>query len=68
MISNLSDRGRVSQEGRISENQYNVGRIRKNLLVFILVSEGFVDAFCDGFAVEDEAFCDGRLWINKSTK
>lgn len=67
MISNLPDRGHVSQEGRISENQYNVGRTRENLLVFILVPEGFVDALCDGFAVEDEAFCDGRLWNNKST-
>ncbi len=35
--------------------------------VFILISEGFVDAFGDGLAVEDEAFCDRRLWIKVQT-
>lgn len=35
-------------------------------LVFILVSEGFVDAFSDGLTVEDEAFCDWRLWSKRS--
>lgn len=33
--------------------------------VLILVSEGLVDAFCDGLAVQDEAFGDGRLGIKK---
>ncbi len=35
-------------------------------LVLILVSEGLVDAFCDGLAVEDEAFGDRRLWIEEN--
>lgn len=33
------------------------------LLVLILIFESFVDAICDGFAVENEAFCNWRLWI-----
>lgn len=32
-------------------------------LVLILVSEGLLDSFCDGLAMEDEAFGDRRLWI-----
>lgn len=35
-------------------------------LVFILVSEGFVNTFGDWLAVEDEAFCDRRLQIRKT--
>lgn len=73
MISNLSNRGWVSsgnsragQEERlhfydISDYQ-NVAKIS---LVLILVSEGFVDTFCDGLAMDDEAFCDRRLWIRE---
>lgn len=38
-----------------------------NSLVLVLVLEGFVDAFRDGLAVEDEAFCDRRLWIYYKT-
>jgi len=33
------------------------------LLVFVLVFESFVNLFCDGLAVKDEAFCDRWLWI-----
>lgn len=38
-------------------------------LVLILISECFVNTFCDGLAVEDEAFRDRRLRIKiKSTE
>lgn len=38
-----------------------------NSLVLVLVFEGFVDAFRDGLAIEDEAFRDRRLWIYHET-
>lgn len=39
---------------------------KKHSLVFILVSECFVNPFCNGFAVKDQAFCDRWLYIKKT--
>lgn len=37
--------------------------VLEDLLVLVLVLEGFLNALCDRLAVEDEAFCDRGLWI-----
>lgn len=34
-------------------------------LVFVLIFESFMNLLCDGFAVKDQAFSDGRLEIIK---
>lgn len=73
MISNLSNRGRVSSSNSRAGQEEHLNlyymsdrqNVAKILLVLILVSEGFVDTFCDGLAMEDEAFCDRRLWIRE---
>lgn len=38
----------------------------RDSLVLVLIFEGFMDALCDGFAVEDEAFGDWRLQMYNS--
>lgn len=59
MISNLSNRGHGSS-GEVF--LYYVRQLEiKTSLVLILVFEGFMDTFCNGFAMEDEPLCDRRL-------
>lgn len=40
---------------------YICKQVMKGLLVFVLVPEGFVYPLCDGFAVDDQTFCDWWL-------
>lgn len=40
---------------------YICKQVMKGLLVFILVPECFVYPLCDGFAVDDQTFCDWWL-------
>lgn len=75
MISNLSNRAHVSSNSKAKQGEYlNFNTLsdkltaHKILLVLILLSEGFVDAFCDGLAMEDEAFGDRRLWVKNKNR
>lgn len=76
MISNLSNRAQVSSSNRRGGQEEHLNFycmpdwriIAKISLVFILVSESFVDTVCDWLAMEDEAFCHRRLWIRKKKK
>lgn len=64
IISNLFP---TASDGLISNRRSGVtsqsGDDVRDSLVLVLIFEGFVDALCDGFAVEDEAFGDWRLQL-----